>query len=108
MAVIDTSLLIERMNEGKKIDEKICIISVVEHPTILEYAKFQGKVLYPDLTDFELALDLQRRLRRIGKMKGASDLIIAATCMNAGESLLTSDQDFEEISNVSDLKVVWE
>lgn len=40
-------------------------------------------------------------------MKGASDLVIAATCINYGESLLTLDSDFEEISKVSDLKVFY-
>ncbi len=108
MNVIDTSLLIERISEGKPIDEDVCMISVIEHPTLLEYARFHGDVLYPDLEDFELALDIQRKLRERGRMKGASDIIIAATCINSGESLLTGDSDFEEISKVSNLKVIWE
>lgn len=40
-------------------------------------------------------------------MKGSSDLIIAAVCINAGEPLLTLDEDFDEIRKVSDLKVIW-
>lgn len=108
MTVIDTSLLIEKISEGKQIDQKISMISVIEHPGILDYARFHGNVVYPDLADFELALEIQRRLRARGKMQGSSDLIIAASCINRSETLLTLDADFEEISKVSELKVIWE
>jgi predicted nucleic acid-binding protein len=83
------------------------MISVIEHPTVLDYARFHGKTVYPDLADFELALELQRKLRARGKMKGSSDLIIAASCINHRETLITLDSDFEEISEISDLKVIW-
>lgn len=106
MTVIDTSLLIERISEGKRVDENVCMISIIEHPAVLEYARFQGEILYPGMEEFELALELQRRLRARGRMKGSSDLIIAATCIIEGESLLTLDKDYEEIGKVSNLQVV--
>ncbi len=74
---------------------------------LLEYAGFHGTILYPDLQDLQLALELQNKLKEIGHMNGASDLIIAATCTNYGETLLTLDHDFEEISKVSRLKVLY-
>ena len=52
-------------------------------------------------------MELQKKLKQIGRMKGASDLVIAATCINYGEPLLTLDHDFEEIGKVSGLKVVY-
>ena len=107
MSIIDTSLLIDRIREGKDIDENVSMISVIEHPMIMDYARFHGRVLYPDLEDLEVALELQRKLVERGKMKGSSDLIIAAMCMNSGETLATADSDFEDIRKVSNLKVVW-
>lgn len=108
MPVIDTSLLIERVSEGKPIAEDVCFITVIEFPTLLEYRKFTGEILYPALQDMELALELQQRLKDIGRMKGSSDLIIAALCINSDEALLTLDSDFKEISRASSLKVIYE
>jgi predicted nucleic acid-binding protein len=108
LTIVDTSLLIERISEGKPIDEKVSMISVIEHPMVLDYSLFHGKVLYPDLRDFELAVELQRKLRAKGMMKGSSDLIIAASCINNHERLLTLDRDFEEISKISGLKVTYQ
>ena len=107
MAVIDTSLVIERISEGKPIVERICIVSVIEHPTVLEYAGFHAEILNPVQAHFELPLEVQKRLRAKGRMKGSSDLIIAAVCINFDEALLTIDNDFEEIRKVSGLKVIW-
>lgn len=60
MTVIDTSLLSDRISEGKVIDENVCLISIIEYPPLLEYPRFEGKVLLAELQDFELALDIQR------------------------------------------------
>lgn len=67
MPIIDTSLLIERISESKPVAEDVCFISVIEFPLILEYRKFRGKILYPDLQDLELALELQQKLKDIGR-----------------------------------------
>ena len=69
MSIIDTSLLIDRIREGKDIDENVSMISVIEHPMIMDYARFHGRVLYPDLEDLEVALELQRKLVEKGKWK---------------------------------------
>lgn len=55
------------MSERKPIDEDVRMTSVIEHPMILEYARFHGRMLNPILTDFELALELQRRLVARGR-----------------------------------------
>lgn len=107
MTVIDTSLLADLMGEGKVIDENVSMVSIIEYPPLLQYPHFKGKVLIAELADFELALDIQRKLMERGRMKPAADLIIAATSINRGEELLTGDRDFEEIGRVSDLKVIW-
>ena len=70
MSIIDTLLLVVRISEGKAIDENVCMISIIEYPSLLEYARFHGKILYPELADFELALELQRKLKQRGRMKG--------------------------------------
>ena len=55
--------------------------------------------------DLNFAVELQNKLRKIGRMKGSADLIIAAVCINKDEPLLTSDSDFDDIQRVSDLKL---
>lgn len=82
------------------------MITVIEYPMILEYAYFRGEILYPETEDLRLVLELQSKLRKIGKMKAAADLIIAATCINKDKTLLTVDSDFEDICRVSELKIV--
>jgi predicted nucleic acid-binding protein len=105
MTVIDTSLLSDRISEGAAIDENVCLVSIIEYPLLLEYLGFKGKVLVAELREFELALDIQRKLMARGKLKPAADLLIAATCISHGETLVTADSDFEEIGKVSALIV---
>ena len=106
MNVIDTSLLTERIRDGKPIDEDVILISHIEYPMLFEYSGFHGKTIEPDLSDLKLAHELQKRLAARGRMKGAADLIIAATCIHLGATLFTRDHDFEDISKVSDLQVI--
>lgn len=105
MSVIDTTLVIERVSEGKAIRENATIITVIEYPMILEYKYFYGKIFYPEEEDLNFAVELQNKLREIGRMKGAADLIIAAICINKDEPLLTNDSDFDDIQSVSGLKL---
>jgi predicted nucleic acid-binding protein len=44
-------------------------------------------------------------LRKTGKPKGLSDLLIAAIRINRQEELLSSDEDFEDIVKVCNLKL---
>jgi predicted nucleic acid-binding protein len=106
MSIIDTSLAIDRIAEEKAIEENITIVTAIEYPVILEYKGFTGKVIYADKNDLDLALKLQFRLRERGTMKGAADLIISAIAINKGEALLTADNDFSDISEVSNLRLL--
>lgn len=63
MAVLDTSIVIERFKSNEKIKEKN------------------------------------------GKPKAFSDLVIASISINRAEELVTKDRDFEDISEISDLKL---
>ncbi len=105
MTVIDTNLVLERVSEGKAIHENTTIITVIEYPMILEYKYFYGKIFYPEAGDLNFAVELQNKLRKIGRMKGSADLIIAAICINKDEPLSTNDSDFDDIQSVSDLKL---
>ena len=105
MTVIDTNLVLEKVSEGKAIREDTTIITVIEYPMLLEYKYFYGRILYPEAEDLNFAVELQDKLRKIGRMKGSADLIIAAICINKGEPLLTNDSDFDDIQSVSDLEL---
>lgn len=105
MSIIDTSILIDKVSEGKIVSDNITVITLIEYPMILEYKNFSGKVFYPDEKDFNLSPELQQGLRKEGRMKGASDLI-AAICINNNEKLLTSDRDFDDLSKISKLKLL--
>ncbi len=51
--------------------------------------------------DVLLAIELQKRLRRLGKAKPFADLLIASVCINRDEELVTN----LDIAKVSDLKI---
>ena len=103
--VIDTNILIELHRKEEEVRENITVISVIEFPPILRYEKFHGEIYTIKPEDQILAIKLQRRLRRLGKPKSVPDLLIAAICINRNEELLTKDEDFLEISKVSELKL---
>ena len=107
MTILDTSVVIERMRKGEEIHEYITAITLAEFPPLIEYMKFHGYVLYPTRDDIDLAIELQVKLRKIGKPKPFSDLLIAAMCINREEELLTSDMDFKDIEQVSELKATF-
>jgi len=66
----------------------------VEYPPIMEYQKFFGKVIAIERKDILLSIELQRRLRAIGKPKPFADLLIASICINRNEELITKDKRF--------------
>ena len=53
----------------------------------------------------DLAIELQMKLRVKGKPKPFSDLLIASICINRDEELVTKDTDFEDIAEVSALRL---
>ena len=74
MNIIDTSLAIDRVAEGKAIREDITVITAMEYPLILEYKNFYGRIIYPEKEDLDLAVELQSKLGKRGAMKGAETL----------------------------------
>ena len=52
--------------------------------------------------DILLSIELQRRLRAVGKSKPFADLLIASICINRNEELITKDRDFLDIAKVSE------
>lgn len=105
MAVIDTNLVIEKVRKNEDIKENVTEVTIAEFPPIMDYKKFYGKVLIVERDDILLSIELQRRLRTIGKPKSFSDLLIASICINRNEELITKDMDFLDIAKVSNLKV---
>lgn len=66
MSIIDTSLAIDRVAEGKAIREGITVITAMEYPLILEYKNFYGRIIYPEKKDLDLAVELQSKLGKRG------------------------------------------
>jgi len=105
LVVLDTGVVLDRVRLGQGISENVAVVSVVEWPPLLRYARFRGRVYYPRLDDFRVAYEIQERLYREGKMKGFADLLIAAICINRDERLITKDSDFKDVAEASDLEV---
>lgn len=105
MSVLDTSVLIDRIRENDEIMDNITEITVLEYPPILKYPKFRGRIHYLRRPDLKLALDIQIKLRKLGNQKPIPDILIASICINRNEELITKDDDFIDIANVSNLKV---
>ncbi|GEM_PF-238416 len=105
MTVLDTCIVMDRIRGKAEIREDITVVTMVEFPPILRYSKFSGRVIYPVQGDYETAYKLQENLRKIGKPKPFSDLLIASICLNREEELVTSDEDFRDVSQVSKLKL---
>ena len=105
MTILDMSILIEKVRRREEIREDITVVSIVEFPQILAYRKFSGRIVYPMPEDYELAYKLQLKLMKNGKPKPFLDLLIAATCINRDEELMTNDEDFKDIANISNLKL---
>ena len=90
MTVLDTNILIEKVRRREEIREDITVVSIVEFPQILAYRKFSGRIVYPMPEDYELAYKLQLKLMSVVKPKPFLDLLIAATCINRNEELITN------------------
>ncbi|HDJ30424.1 MAG TPA: type II toxin-antitoxin system VapC family toxin [bacterium] len=105
MSVIDTSIVIEKVKKNEDIKENVTEITIVEYPPIMDYEKFYGKVLIIRRDDVLLSIELQKRLRMVGKPKSFSDLVIASICINRNEELITKDEDFLDIAEISNLRV---
>jgi len=105
MVVLDTSVLIDKLRHGEEVRENITVVSLIEYPKVSGHPLFKGTVYFPTLDDFVRAFQIQKELLKKGKPKSFADLVIAAICINRGELLLTKDEDFGDIAEVSELKV---
>lgn len=103
--ILDTNIVIKRIRGREVINESITVVTLIEYPYILDYAGFNGDVVFPTIKDFYSAYNIQRRLMSKGKMKGFADLLIAAIAINNNEELMTDDEDFIDIADVSELKL---
>ncbi len=107
--IIDTPIAIQRVANGETIDESITSVTLIEFPPIKDYEKFDGKIYFMGEEEQLTAVLLQIKLRKIGSPMSVGDLLIAATCINKNETLLTKDKDFMIIKEVEPtLKVVIE
>jgi len=98
MTILDTSIVINLIKNRKTINEDLTIITLAEFSPILEYSKFNGNIIYPTRKDLNLTIQLQQKLRKIGKPKSFTDLLIAAICINRNEMLITKDENFKDIA----------
>ncbi|MFW6111291.1 MAG: DNA-binding protein [Thermoproteota archaeon] len=87
------------------INENLTVVTLAEFPPLIEYKNFRGNLIYPQRGDLDSTVEIQSNLRSTGKPKPFSDLLIAAICMNRNQELLTKDKDFQDIAQVSNLKV---
>lgn len=105
--ILDTSIVIEMVNNKEEIIDNITIITLIEYPPIKEYDKFKGKIYFANEDDQVLAHTLQIMLRNRGTPMSAGDLLISAICINRDETLLTKDENFLKIQEVNPrLKVI--
>lgn len=105
MVVIDTNIIIKRVKDKQEIKENITEISIIEYPSILNYNKFKGRIYLLERKDIIKAIELQKKLRKIGAPKGVADLLVAAICINRNEKLLTTDKDFLDTSKIFELDI---
>ena len=103
--ILDTSKIIERVRDSEEIRENICLISSVEYPPVLNSELLKGEVFTLTPEDQVLAVGIQKELRENGSAEPAPDILIAAVAINRNEKLLTSDKDFQKISENTDLEV---
>jgi len=105
LTIVDTNIVIRRIRNKEPISEDITVVTLVEYPFVLDYEGFRGSILFPTTKDYYLAFEIQRRLAEKGRMKGFADLLVAAIAINNGEELVTGDEDFSDIAEVSPLKL---
>jgi len=107
--IVDTSIVVQRVSKGEKIDENITSVSLIEYPPIKDYEKFRGKIYFVGEEEQIIAALLQAKLREVGSPMSVGDLLIAAICINRNETLLTKDKDFMRVKKVEpSLKLLLE
>ncbi|MBB5252501.1 PIN domain-containing protein [Sulfurisphaera ohwakuensis] len=59
-------------------------------------------VVYPTKEDYEFALKIMVKLRKIGNPVNVVDIILASIAINHNMIVVTNDRDFELIKKVED------
>jgi len=59
LAILDTSIIIDKLKNNEQISDNITEVSVIEYPPILSYAKFSGKIFLIQRKDILLALNFR-------------------------------------------------
>jgi hypothetical protein len=96
--VITTGLVLQELLQG--------FSGPKSRPAILElFAALP--LLAPERQDHVAAADLRNTCRRSGLQLGTIDAVIAQLCIRHGLALLTTDQAFARVAQVSPLKV-WQ
>ena len=98
--ILDTSVVLEMVINGKVISDNITAVTPTEYPPITVYHNFRGNVYFISEEDQILAYNLQTKLRKIGFPMSVGDLLISAICININETLLTKDEDFLKLKDI--------
>ena len=77
------------------------VLNFIEYPPILEL-KDRLLIFYPTKEDYELALKIMIKLRKVGKPVNVVDVILASIAINRGLVVVTDDKDFEQIGAVEE------
>ena len=72
------------------------MFSIIEYPPALDTCQ----ILLPESSDYTKAIDISKKLRKIGKPIGTVDILIASMCINKGFELVTKDLDYENVKSV--------
>lgn len=77
------------------------ILNVIEYPPILEL-KDRLIIFYPTKEDYEQALKIMIKLRKVRKPVNVVDVILTSIAINRGLVVVTDDKDFEQIRAVEE------
>lgn len=99
--LFDTNRLIEYAKENKKdLKGYTTVFNIIEFPKIIEFFS-NIDVLYPEQSDYDLAIKIATELYKIGKPVPSIDIIIGAICINSNLILFSKDKHFEYIKEVA-------
>jgi tRNA(fMet)-specific endonuclease VapC len=96
---LSTSIIsVYELEKGAKISDNPAkdlqlVHNLLSELTILEF----------DLSAVNVSSDLYSELSKKGKLIGEFDILIAATCLAAGQTLVTNDADFDTITRLKKL-----
>ena len=122
MRIIDTSVIIDFLKGNIDLpdDSAVTVISLYEllWKTLEKGAKKEfnvvvslfslSTVLPLDIRSVERAAEIKYKLRKIGLEVNDFDILIAGIAMAHGiEEIWTKDKDFEKISKVTDLQIIF-